>query len=152
MSSTVLEFCWTKFHLKPDLKLRNEIIDCFIKNLGWAGRMVTRSKLDYASKYPNHCIVFNANVVLGGFGKVWHGDVDLTVDEPALKTIALRFGTSLYVLREMDARHDTEHSPRLERYIYLTDGVLFKLGEDGYYQRIRGKIIVAKGRRGYAWG
>jgi hypothetical protein len=48
--------------------------------LGPPGRLVAMSKTAYCSQHPGHRVVFNANV---GFdaGKMWSGDLDLTVDE-----------------------------------------------------------------------
>ena len=43
------------------------------------GRLIAVSKSGYKSQYPNNEVVFNANIVTSE-GKVWYGDLDLTLD------------------------------------------------------------------------
>lgn len=77
------------------------------------GRMIS-----YDKKEPKgHVCVFNANVCTKSKGKIWFGDLDLTTDEKYLLATAKREGETLYILREMDARFDTEKSPRLENAV-----------------------------------
>jgi hypothetical protein len=82
--------------------------------LGPAGRLIADSKTRYTQANPSHAAIFNANICLRG-GKVWWGDIDLTVDEPALHAVAARIGEVVYVLYEDDARFDAEDRPLLER-------------------------------------
>ncbi len=73
------------------------------------GRMISGSK-----KSPPGCkCVWNANVITKSRGKVWFGDLNLTKDGNALKTVAIEIGEPLYVLREMDCRFKTEAGPIL---------------------------------------
>jgi hypothetical protein len=80
--------------------------------LGRPGRMISFSKSGYRERHPDHVTVFNANLCLRG-GKIWYGDLDLTVDEPALAELARSIGTRLFVLSERDARFEHEEKPLL---------------------------------------
>lgn len=72
------------------------------------GRMISGSKSGYREKYPDHLVVFNANIVTESRGKVWYGDLDLTLDTPKLVEVSKELGEPMYVLREMDARFENE--------------------------------------------
>jgi hypothetical protein len=72
------------------------------------GRMISGSKSGYREIYPNHEVVFNANIVLASRGKVWYGDLDLTLDSGKIQEISTKLGEPIYVLREMDARFENE--------------------------------------------
>ena len=94
--------------------------------LGYPGRMVSGSKSGYRRFRPLHLVVFNSNVVVNVGDKpekIWYGDIDLTESENAIKELASKLGgVDVYVLREMDARFENEHSPRIDNYVYTTDG------------------------------
>jgi len=75
------------------------------------GRMISWSKSGYRSKHPDNNVVFNANIVTLENGKVWHGDLDVTVDEENLQKVANILGKNLYILSEMDCRFNTEKEP-----------------------------------------
>ena len=72
-------------------------------------RMIGGSKWEYTDKYPDDLIVFNANVLMSGYGKVWYGDLNITQDYIILKSIAYTLDTKLYVLSEMDGRFGEEN-------------------------------------------
>ena len=80
----------------------------FLNNGFMIGRMISGSKSGYRERFPNNDAVFNANIVIATRGKVWYGDLDLTLDEEKLKEIAKTLGEPLYILREMDARFENE--------------------------------------------
>jgi hypothetical protein len=73
------------------------------------GRMISGSKSGYREKYPDNEIYFNANIFVLGEGKVWWGDLDLTLDEKNLKCVARDLGKDLFILREMDGRFENEN-------------------------------------------
>jgi len=75
------------------------------------GRMITGSKSGYREIYPDHVVIFNANIVTESLGKCWYGDVDLTIDSDKLKDIAKTLKETLYVLCEKDGRFDNEKKP-----------------------------------------
>jgi hypothetical protein len=74
-------------------------------------RMISGSKWKYTDKYPDDLIVFNANVLMSGYGKVWYGDLNITQDYIILKSIADTLDTKLYVLWESDGRFGEEKKP-----------------------------------------
>jgi hypothetical protein len=91
--------------------------DALEEKLGWPGRMISRSKSSYRNEHPNRAPIFNANVCLGS-GKLWWGDLDLTLDEPKLVALAERIGETVYILYEHDGRFAHEDDPLLERAVY----------------------------------
>ena len=68
------------------------------------GRLISNSKSLYMKNNPNHLVLFNANICTLSEGKIWFGDLDLTLDCFKLKEIASEIGEDLFVLRETDAR------------------------------------------------
>lgn len=86
-------------------------------HLGVPGRMVGLSKSAYTDANPRNLVVFNANVCLRG-GKVWWGDVDLTIDEDSFAALAAHTQETVYVLYESDGRFRHEADPLLERAVY----------------------------------
>jgi hypothetical protein len=87
------------------------------ETLGWEGRMIFFSKSRFGENHPDHVPVFNGNVCFVG-GKVWWGDIDLTIDEPKLVDLARRVGQTVYVLYEHDARFDHEQRALLADAVY----------------------------------
>lgn len=95
--------------------------------LGRPGAMLSGSK----TAAPERRVVWNANVLIdqpnGKFSifpakrvspvKVWFGDLSITESEAKLQELANRFGQKVYVLREMDARFDTEANPRIDEAV-----------------------------------
>ena len=80
------------------------------KNYGMIeGRMISGSKSLYRSMHPENVVYFNANIFTLSEGKVWWGDLDLTLDEDILKNIAESMREDLFVLREMDGRFENEN-------------------------------------------
>ena len=75
------------------------------------GRMVGGSKTGYRNEHPDDLIIFNANILMPGYGKVWYGDLNLTEDYLVLREIAQNLNTELYVLRESDGRFGEEDKP-----------------------------------------
>lgn len=73
------------------------------------GRMISGSKSGYMERNPGNKVVFNANIVIKSRGKVWYGDLDLTLDREDLRFIATDLKEPLYVLYEMDARFENEN-------------------------------------------
>lgn len=87
----------------------NDKYDIIFRDNGfYVGRMISYSKSGYRDKYPDHNVWFNANVFTLEDGKIWYGDLDLTLDESKLKEISNILGKKLYVLYEMDGRFENE--------------------------------------------
>ena len=97
------------------------------KILGMNGRMISGSKSGYSSRYPTNLAVFNANVCTQNEGKIWYGDIDLTLDREQLSELAKSLENDVYVLYEMDARFENEASPKLDNAV-----VVFK--QDGSWK------------------
>jgi len=83
--------------------------------LGYPGRMISASKSAYDRAHPKNVVVFNANVCTRSHGKIWFGDLDVTKDEQTLQKLAAALGEDVFVLREHDARFETEANPQFER-------------------------------------
>ena len=88
------------------------------------GRMIGSSKTGYKNEHPDDLIIFNANVLMPGHGKVWYGDLNLTEDYLVLREIAQNLNTELYVLRESDGRFGEEDKPideLIKKAVWNTD-------------------------------
>lgn len=75
------------------------------------GRMISGSKSGYWEQHKENLVVFNANILIQSKGKIWHGDLDVTLDEENLKKVAQILEEDLYILREHDARWGNEEKP-----------------------------------------
>lgn len=89
------------------------------KILGMNGRMISASKSGYRDRYPRNLAMFNANVCTKEEGKLWYGDIDLTISREQLSELAKSLETDVYVLYEMDARFENEASPKLENAVVI---------------------------------
>ena len=72
------------------------------------GRMLSYSKSEYRSLYPKNEVYFNANIFILGEGKIWYGDIDLSLDLENLSEVAATIGKPLFILRESDGRFGRE--------------------------------------------
>ena len=82
----------------------------FEKHRFYNGRMISGSKSGYRKWYPNHDVIFNANIFTPS-GKEFHGDLDLTKDNLPLQRICNELGEELIVLSEMLGRFGAEDRP-----------------------------------------
>ena len=92
---------------KPPISVQ-EVQQFFNAHSFHNGRMIGGSKSGYRNMHPDDLIIFNANVLMPGYGKVWYGDLNLTEDYLVLKEIAQNLNTELYVLWESDGRFGEE--------------------------------------------
>jgi hypothetical protein len=86
--------------------------------------MMTGSKSGYCKTYPENVAVFNANLIVpegDGFSKIWHGDLDLTLDGEKIIKLSEKIKLPIYVLREMDARFGNEEEPQVENHLASYD-------------------------------
>ena len=95
---------------KPTMSVR-EIQQHFESHGFNIARMIGGSKSFYRKEYLDDLIVFNANVLMSNYGKVWYGDLNITQDYLILKSIADTLDTKLYVLWESDGRFGEEKKP-----------------------------------------
>ena len=91
--------------------------------LGHPGRLIAGSKSTYKKCFPKNLVVFNANIIVEGLGKVWHGDFDLTRDEALLVRLAELTDREVYVLPEMAARFENEKNPKMSQTLYKVSRV-----------------------------
>jgi hypothetical protein len=89
-------------------------IDIFWDKDLMIGRMIGGSKSGYRNMHPDNEVVFNANIVIESGGKIWHGDLDITLDRLKLQNVADAIGEDLYILGEHDARWGNEDKPAKE--------------------------------------
>jgi hypothetical protein len=112
------------------------------------------SKSGYRQAHPKHLVVFNANVVRETragllrrkrYEKIWYGDLDITRDEQTLQKLATELKCKLYVLREHDARFDTEKNPNMKAALYWTDGRKHGAQSGSYFRQVvrdtSGKLV-----------
>jgi hypothetical protein len=85
----------------------------------YPGRMIGSSKSAYCSMHPNNLVVFNANVCTLTKGKIWWGDLDITLDTALLLALRNKVGEDLYILYEMDGRFQNETAPLLDRAVAI---------------------------------
>ena len=93
---------------KPDM-IVEDIQQYFESHSLYVARMIGGSKSHYRKEHPDDLIIFNANVLMSDYGKVWYGDLNLTEDYLVLKDIAKSLNSTLYVLWEMDGRFGDEN-------------------------------------------
>ena len=100
---------------KPSMTIM-EIQKHFDAHGFYDARMIGGSKSFYSKEHLDDLIVFNANVLMPNYGKVWYGDLNLTKDYIVLKSIADTLDTKLYVLWESDGRFGEETKPLNELF------------------------------------
>lgn len=121
------------------------------ETLGGHGGMISLSKTRYREQHPDHVAVFNANVCLEA-GKVWWGDLDLTLGEGKVAELATRISETVYVLCEHDGRFEHEDEPLLGQALYsVTPSGHTRFAYD-YLQRgrdgtLRRRPLLAEDRR-----
>lgn len=84
--------------------------------LGIHGKMISASKSRYVQTFPDHVIVFNANIFVGKT-KIWFGDLDITESVEDLKELSESIGSEIHILFEMDGRFDKERNPSLDNFV-----------------------------------
>lgn len=131
----------------PFPMLPDEKYNVIKKKLGCSGCMLSGSKRAPKNKEgKEHLVVWNANLLLPTYGKVWFGDIDITKSESILKEIALALDTEVYILREMDARFGKENNPDFSLAVYKTDGKTSTINKqyEQYYERDKKGNLLTK--------
>ena len=88
------------------------------KILGYCGKCFG-SKSGYRHSHPNDLFVFNANIYTKEDGKIWHGDINLTLENKNLVKLSKSLKKTIYVLYEMDGRFENENKPKYNNFIYM---------------------------------
>lgn len=91
--------------------MEKNIKDLLTEKIGLSGHMISASKSSYRNRFPDHLVVFNSNICTKEDGKVWYGDIDVSLSRDLLGEISISTGKVIYVLYEMDARFENEGSP-----------------------------------------
>lgn len=102
------------------------------------------SKGQYCHDNPRNLVVFNANVCTREDGKIWYGDLDITIHESKLWLLAKALGKEIYVLYEMDGRFEHESSPRIENALYVCQGNTGRVSKEleAHTERVKGRLIL----------
>jgi len=87
-----------------------DLYKLFMDNGLMTGRMISGSKSGYRDRYPDNLVIFNANIATKKRGKVWYGDLDVTLDYEKLEAVAEILKEDLYILYEMDGRFENENA------------------------------------------
>ena len=106
-----------------------DMYQLFMSNHLMMGRMIGGSKSGYMESHPNNDVVFNANIIIPSKGKVWHGDLDVTLDKEYLQNVAKALEEDLYILGEHDARWGEEDKPT--KVLMARARYVIKYEEDG---------------------
>jgi hypothetical protein len=103
------------------------------------GRMIAMSKSGYRERHPDRYPVFNAYVADEQGRPLWHGDLDLTLDEAALVAVARDRGIRLLVLREheLPSVMGSPHATEAAAIVIDPDGTV-RLGTSAVVPIIRG--------------
>ena len=96
---------------KSEFEPKKNYSEVFTRHGFGPGRLISGSKSGYRQIFPNNLVVFNANILTKKGGKVWYGDLDVTLDFYSLKDVADELGEDLYILYESDARFGNENEP-----------------------------------------
>jgi hypothetical protein len=78
------------------------------------GRMISGSKSLYRQRYPKNHIIFNANIFIPSKGKIWWGDLDITLDNKHLQDSCNELNEEMIVVSEMFGRFGAEERPYTE--------------------------------------
>ena len=105
------------------MQMKEDLSNIAESHLGMSGRMISFSKSGYIQRHPKHIVIFNSNICTEG-GKIWQGDIDVTLAKDALLDLAREIDRKVYVLYEMDGRFENEDSPKLNRAVatFFPDG------------------------------
>ena len=98
------------------MSMKDQALEIAEKHLGHRGKMISFSKSGYAKRFPDNLVIFNSNVCTEE-GKIWYGDMDITLSYNDLADLAKDLNETIYVLREMDGRFENEEVPRTDRAI-----------------------------------
>lgn len=103
------------------------------------------SKGQYRSDHPLHCVIFNSNICTA-VGKIWHGDMDLTLTSDKLSELAKRLNETIFVLYEMDARFEHEKEPLLDKapVCFTSEGSIIISEEAKSYIEIKDGTLTLK--------
>ena len=91
-------------------------MELICEKLGYYGNMVSGSKSGYRKAFPKNLVIFNANLCTKE-GKIWYGDIDITIKKDVLIELAYELNETLYILYEMDCRFENEYKPLIKNHV-----------------------------------
>jgi hypothetical protein len=83
--------------------------------VGSCGWIMIPLKHAYGAEHPDHILAFNASICIRRVGKIWWGDLDITIHGTRLQALADILHEPVYVLHEPDARFEREADPDYSR-------------------------------------
>jgi len=116
--------------------MKDQALEIAEKHLGHRGKMISFSKSGYAKQFSDNLVIFNSNVCTKE-GKIWYGDIDVTLSYDSLSDLARETGKTVYVLTEVDGRFENEESPLLKKAIiqFLPEGGHDLTSSLSYYKK-----------------
>lgn len=117
---------------------KTEITEIFRFHQMYDARMISGSKSGYRGRYPKNDVVFNANIFTPSNGRVWYGDLDITLDNKVLQSICNEIGEEMIVVSEMFGRFGAENRPYEE--IFKNAHTKFTPNAKQYEERVYGGL------------
>lgn len=114
------------------------------KHLGSLGRMVGGSKSIYRYDNPDNIVVFNANVATKKHGKIWYGDLDVTLDVKDLQRLSKELGMPVFIFHESQGRFGNENNLIFSdaAFSFTEDSTV--LNDTNFYELVDGVPKVRK--------
>jgi len=104
-----------------EIKTNDTYFELFKEHGLGIARLISWSKSTYRKMNPENIVVFNANIFTEEDGKVWFGDLDITLDGETLKELSKNMSKKLYVLNEYHGRWGDEEFVDLEKSYFIID-------------------------------
>jgi hypothetical protein len=122
----------------------NRLTTIVEKYLGNSGRMIGSSKGRYKEANPDNLVVFNSNIYTKSMGKIWYGDIDITLSLSDLKNMSREMNEEFMVLPEMAMRFEYENDPKLEDFVIIVkpDMTCILAGKYLDYKDTDGKLLL----------
>ena len=120
---------------------KKEYMSVTVRHLGSAsGRTLSTGKVQFKKDNPDNAIIFNACLCTDKH-VLWYGDIDLSVDEGAIGSIAREIDKNIYILTEVDLARNAE-AISIEHAVFISDGINNHIGQNFNYlfHRIDGII------------
>lgn len=124
--ASLLERAFRKLFGERTVEPTLETAEAVSRALGYPGTMMSGSKSGYGKAHPKNIAVFNGNLATKESGKIWYGDLDVTLGSQKISDLAKEIQQDIYLLYEMDGRFENENSPKFERavFVYKKDGTI----------------------------
>ena len=108
-----------------------------VKHLGPDNTYYGDKKI-YRNTNPDHLVVFNASIVIKNVGKIWSGDIDLTLFEENLLRASYAIRQKLYVIPQQNCYGEEW---QYNKAVYIA-GKIPKFRKDWAIRSNSGKLAV----------